>query len=476
MKLKAILKCGALAALSITAAGIPSAQLVAQSATLTSAATAVNLGVGKGTLVRLDRGMTDVFVANQRVADVQVRSDRLLYVFGVGAGETSIYATDAAGRIVYSANVRVAQNLDQIRDMLGMAMPGAAITVNSMSGMTLLSGTVASPQEVEEATRLVKALVGDGQAVVNKLKTATPSQVNLRVQFAEVSRTLVKELGLNLQAIGRNAGGGINFFMGRGRNFIQDNGNGTTTLVSRPDATSIFGDASLLGVDIAGMIDALEQDGLVSLLAEPNLTALSGETASFLAGGEFPIAVADGNGGISVEFKEFGVGIAFTPTVLDGGRISMRVRPEVSELSEAGAIRLDNISVPALNTRKAETSVELGSGQSFMIAGLMRNRIGTTQDKTPLLGDLPIIGALFKSDRFQRDETELVIVITPYLVQPSNTRLSLPTDELAAPNDAERWLLGRTFKGAKRPAPATNGIPAAGGTPTGAAAPGFSND
>lgn len=470
MKLKAIL-CGCAAALSLAAMATPATQ--AQDTTITSAASSLNVGVNKGTLIRLERSMTDVFVANQKIADVQVRSDRLLYVYGVGAGETTIYATDSAGRIVYSANVRVAQNIDQIRTMLGLAMPGAAITVNSMNGMTLLTGTVANPEEVEEATRLVKTFVGDSQAIVNKLQTATPAQVNLRVKFAEVSRSLVKELGLNLQAVGRNAGGGINFFLGRGRDFVIE-GAGGSTLTARPDATSIFGDARFLGMDVLGMIDALEQDGLVSLLAEPNLTALSGETASFLAGGEFPIAVSDGDGGIHVEFKQYGVGIAFTPTVLDGSRISLRVRPEVSELSEAGAIRLDNISIPALTTRRAETSIELGSGQSFMIAGLLRNRVGTTQDKTPLLGNLPIIGALFKSDRYARDESELVIIVTPYLVKPSNTRLALPTDGLAIPNDAERWLLGKTFKDAKAPVAEakTAGAPVVASTAT----PGFSND
>ena len=395
MKLKAIL-CGCTAALSLAAMATPATR--AQDTTITSASSSLNVGVNKGTLIRLERSMSDVFVANQKIADVQVRSDRLLYVYGVGAGETTIYATDGAGRIVYSANVRVAQNIDQIRTMLGLAMPGAAITVNSMNGMTLLTGTVASAEEVEEATRLVKTFVGEGQAIVNKLQTATPAQVNLRVKFAEVSRSLVKELGVNLTTIDNT--GGFLFGMARGRGtgaLTYDASAGTWTLNQSSGSTTIGGVASLFGLDVGAAIDALEQDGLVSLLAEPNLTALSGETASFLAGGEFPIAVSDGNGGISVEFKEYGVGIAFTPTVLDGGRISLRVRPEVSELSEAGAIRLDNISIPALTTRRAETSIELGSGQSFMIAGLLRNRVGTTQEKTPLLGNLPILGALFKS-------------------------------------------------------------------------------
>lgn len=465
MKLKAIL-CGCAAALSLAAMATPATQ--AQDTTITSASSSLNVGVNKGTLIRLERSMSDVFVANQKIADVQVRSDRLLYVYGVGAGETTIYATDGAGRIVYSANVRVAQNIDQIRTMLGLAMPGAAITVNSMNGMTLLTGTVASAEEVEEATRLVKTFVGEGQAIVNKLQTATPAQVNLRVKFAEVSRSLVKELGFSIESIGTN--NGFTFGLARGRDVI---GTGGLPLRNGSATSALFG-GNLLGLDISAMIDALEQDGLVSLLAEPNLTALSGETASFLAGGEFPIAVSDGNGGVHVEFKEYGVGIAFTPTVLDGGRISLRVRPQVSELSEAGAIRLDNVSIPALTTRRAETSVELGSGQSFMIAGLLRNRVGTTQEKTPLLGNLPVIGALFKSDRYSRDESELVIVVTPYLVKPINTRPVLPTDGLAIPNDAERWLLGKTFKGASKPVAeaATTGAPKVATSAT----PGFSNE
>lgn len=477
MKLKAILKCGAFAALTITAAGAPLAPTIAQDTTITTAATSLNIGVGKGTLVRLDRAMSDVFVANQKIADVQVRTERLLYVFGVGGGETSIYATDNAGRVVYSANVRVAQNIDQIRNMLGMAMPGAAITVNSMNGMTLLTGTVASPEEVEEATRLVQSFAGKEQTIVNKLQTATPAQVSLRVKFAEVSRSLVKELGINLTTLDNT--GGFLFGLGRGRgsDAISFNPNtGTWSFNQLPGATTLGAVTTLAGLDIGAAIDALEQDGLVSTLAEPNLTALSGETASFLAGGEFPIAVSDGNGGIHVEFKQYGVGIAFTPTVLDDGRISLRVRPEVSELSEAGAIRLNSVSISALTTRRAETSIELGSGQSFMIAGLLSNRLNTSQEKTPLLGDIPILGALFKSDRFRRDESELVIVITPYLVKPVNTRIALPTDGLAAPSDAQRWLLGRTFKSSGKPTATTNGVAAAGPARAATAAPGFADD
>jgi pilus assembly protein CpaC len=213
----------------------------------------------------------------------------------------------------------------------------------------------------------------------------------------------------------------------------------------------------LLGLDILSALDLAENDGRVHTLAEPNLTALSGETASFLAGGEFPIPMANGLSGTSIEFKQYGVSLAFTPTVLEGGRISMRVRPEVSELSNEGAIQINGFTIPSLTTRRAETTVELGSGQSFMIGGLLRNSSGNTMNKAPILGSLPIIGALFRSNAFKRNETELVIVVTPYLVRPVNaSQIALPTDGYRSANTAERVLLGTSEynqAGALRPQP-----------------------
>lgn len=490
--------------------------------TVQNAQNGIMLGVGKGTLIRLPRAMADVFVANNKIADVTVRSPTLLYVFGIGGGETSLYATDKAGNVVYSATVRVANNIDQIKTMLGLAMPGATIDVTPMNGMVLLTGTVASPSEVEEASRLVQGFVGKDTLVINKLKTATPVQVNLQVKVAEVSRSLLKEIGVNL--LSRDTSGGFLFGISRGRNIgtIADTDLSKFPLV---DASGLFGlpadslklpfdprsgqflfggttfspvnpaggattlnfAGKLLGLDLASALDLLEQDGVVTMLAEPNLTALSGETASFLAGGEFAIPAPSDDGRIVIEYKEYGVGLAFTPTVLDGSRIAMRVRPEVSELSSAGSITVNGITVPGLTTRRAETTIELGSGQSFMIAGLMRNRTNSDTDKAPWLGDLPIIGALFKSDRFQREETELVIVVTPYLVKPvSAEKIKLPTDGYQAPTDLQRWLLGRTFEGKSgtgpaaetrvlpKTAPATPAAPA----PAAAAAPapGFSTN
>jgi pilus assembly protein CpaC len=230
----------------------------------------------------------------------------------------------------------------------------------------------------------------------------------------------------------------------------------------------------LLGLDILGTLDIAATDGLATILAEPNLTALSGETASFLAGGEFPIPISQGNNAVTIEYKQYGVGLAFTPVVLADGRISMRVRPEVSQLSDAGAVNLANFRVPALITRRAETTVELGSGQSFMIAGLLQNTGNNSVDKTPFLGDLPVLGMLFRSTKFQRQETEVVVIVTPYLVRPVSGQLATPIDGYRSPNDLVRDIGGQTFSGVSGdhaptaiaapalPAPAGGAVPAPG--------------
>jgi pilus assembly protein CpaC len=229
---------------------------------------------------------------------------------------------------------------------------------------------------------------------------------------------------------------------------MQNNKEGSTTLGFA---------GRLLGLDILSTLDLNENSGMVKTLAEPTLVALSGETASFLAGGEFPIPTAQGINGTSVEFKEYGVSLAFTPVVLEGGRISMRVRPEVSELSSAGSIKLNGFEVPSLTTRRAETTVELGSGQSFMIGGLLSNTGNNSVEKAPFLGDIPILGALFRSTGFRRNETELVIVVTPYLVKPVNAdQIALPTDGYRDGNDAQRLLLDQRHdsrSGERRPGP-----------------------
>jgi pilus assembly protein CpaC len=429
----------------------------------------VTLSVGTGRLLRLNGSMSDIFIANDGIADVQVRSANQIYVFGKAAGETTIYATNAAGRTIYSANVRVGQNMASVDDMLRLAMPEAQIVATPMNGMILLTGTVATPADMEDATRLVQTYVGSGVQVISRLKTATPLQVMLKVKIAEVSRSLVKEIGINL--LTRDSSGGFLFGIGRGDPGTINVAKGPADPVTgvepetvtgftfkNPAKTTTLGFAgSLLGLDVLSTINLNEDSGLVTTLAEPVLAALSGETASFLAGGEFPIATSSGLNGTEIQFKEYGVSLAFTPTVLEGGRISMRVRPEVSEISSEGAITIGGTQIPALSTRRAETTVELGSGQSFMIGGLLRNNANNSVEKAPFLGDIPIIGALFRSKNFRRNESELLIVVTPYLVKPINaSQVALPTDGFRVPDEASRLLLdqrdnGRT--GEQRPGP-----------------------
>lgn len=458
-------------AISLVAATLVSAPAQQASAQATqNANSSIDLSVGRGRLISLSAPMTDVFVANDDVADVQVRSSRQLYVFGKKPGETSIYATDASGRVVYSTVARVGNNIETIDQMLSLAMPDAKISSNTMNGFVLLTGTVQSPDDAAEAERLVSAFVGEGTKVLSRLRTATPLQVNLQVRIAEVNRSLLKEISGNLLTRDRDGPLGNGFlggvFGGRTPGQVLYPGEGTPPVPAGTTAyqftqpsgiRSLTGAGRLFGVDLIGSLDAAERSGLVVTLAQPNLTAISGETADFLAGGEFPIPIPGNFAGTTIEYRKYGVSLAYTPTVLSNGRISLRVRPEVSELSTEGAIELDGFQIPALTVRRAETTVELGSGESFMIAGLMNNRSIGAIDKMPGLGDVPLLGMLFKSDSFRRGETELVIVVTPYLVNPvSANEIKLPTDAYQDTNDATRLLLNQPTSGVtggQRPIP-----------------------
>jgi len=459
----------ALAALALSLGSIAVATpAVAQSRAARPSET-LTLSQNTGTLVRLSSPMSDVFVANDQIADVQVRSSTQLYVFGKTSGETTVYATGANGRVVYAANVRVGTNAGSVGEMLRLAMPEASIQATPMNNLVLLTGTVAQPADVEEAQRLVQAYVGAGTQVVSRLRSATPLQVNLKVKIAEVSRSLVKQVGMNL--LTSDGTGGFKFGIGQG-GLIDPK---TSKVVIPASGTALTAAGKLFGLDILSALQLSEADGLVTVLAEPNLTALSGETASFLAGGEFPVPVSQSLGTVTIEYKQYGVGLAFTPIVLADGRISMRVRPEVSELSNEGSIQLNGYNVPSLTTRRAETTVELGSGQSFMIAGLLRNANTNNVDKAPFLGDLPILGALFRSTKYRRSETELVIIVTPYLVRPVSNQLALPTDGYRSPTSGDMVLEGQSYRGVSGPA-ATAPAPApamTGAATTATASPGF---
>lgn len=422
------------------------APLSAQAVTRPSQDIAISLG--RGQLITVPGRMADVFVANEAIADVQIKSTNQLYIMGKAGGTTTVYASDAAGNVIWSANIRVGSNIDSVDQMLRVAMPEAKIALSTFGSDTvLLTGTVAAPEDAAEAKRLVEAFMGKSTNVISRLKMATPLQVNLQVRIAEVSRSLVKTLNTNIQSADYT--NGFQFGIGQGTGAAQwtpggplgvnvtTGPTGSTVVNGRAGLTTLAGAGKLLGLNLLGTLDAGETAGLVTTLAQPNLTAISGETAEFLAGGEFPIPSSQGLGTTSIEYKKYGVSLSYTPTVLANGRISIRVRPEVSELGES--IRQNGFDVPTINTRRAETTVELGSGQSFMIAGLLKNSTSNTVQKLPGAGDVPILGALFRSTGFKRGETELVIVVTPYLVNPVDANdIKLPTDGYQAPNDVQR--------------------------------------
>lgn len=519
------------AAAAATPAAAGTARLrSARPAVAAAPASVVQVNTGRGRLVTLSRPMSDLFISDDTIADVQVRSPTQLYLFGKKTGETTLSATNKAGQVVYATTVRVGQNYDSIGQMLALAMPEAKIAATPMNGLVLLTGTVAAPDDAAEAERLVQAYVGEGTKVLSRLKTATPLQVNLQVRIAEVSRGFVKNIGANLMT--RDQTGGFNFGISSGRNpgsltaadlstyprgrvplpgggyvegaidpttgrIIDPRSTSVASIQQGPDRTTLGLAGRLLGLDVLSAFDLGETIGQVTTLANPNLTVMSGETASFLAGGELPIPLSQGLGAVSVEFKQFGISLSYTPTVLSDGRISMRVRPEVSQLSFDNAVTIGGTSVPGLTTRRVETTLELGSGQSMVIGGLLQNSHNNSIEKTPGLGNLPVLGALFRSNGFRRSETELVVVITPYLVRPVNNPgdIALPTDGYRAPTDLGRVLLGELEgKGsnAKRPvptmAPPMTPAPSAGvvtpapvtpsrsrSSKSDAAAPGFSN-
>lgn len=415
----------------------------------------VTLSTGQGTQVRLDSPIVDLFVADSTVADVQVTSPTQIYLFGKAAGQTTVYATNKAGQVVYSTNIRVGQNITGIDSMLRLAMPDAQIVATPLNGLVLLTGQVAQPVDAAEAERLVTAMVGEGK-VISRLTTATPLQVNLQVRIAEVSRDVSRAIGVNL--LTRDTTGGFLFGIAQGSpGTITDGIGGGTNFDFRnnPGRGTTLGVAGrLLGLDILSALDLAETEGLATTLAQPNLTALSGETASFLAGGEIPIPVSQALGTVTVEYKQFGISLAFSPIVLSDGRISLRVAPEVSQLSEAGSVRQNGFTVPSFTTRRAETTLELGSGQSFVLGGLLSQSTSNSVDKAPFLGDIPILGALFRSTSYRKQKTELVIVVTPYLVRPVNDRdIVLPTDGYRQPGIGETQLIGNTIGRANGPRP-----------------------
>ncbi len=401
----------------------------------------LELAVGQGVTIALPAPAGSAVVARPEVADVQVPTPQNLFVFGKAPGRTTVQALGPGGRILASYTVTVMPDIKGLRDDLA-GMPGSRVSL--VGSAILLEGEVPSPAAAARAAALALAAAGGkADGVINQLRIPMATQVNLRVRVAEVSRSLAREIGFNFDIFGQV--GGFALGLATGRQIVDASGQ---IVRDAGGASSFSASRRTDSLDMNAVIDALEQDGLVSILVEPNLTARSGETASFLSGGEFPIPVNQNLNGIVIEFKRFGVSLDFTPTVLDGGRIALKVRPEVSELNEAASVEIRDIRVPGLSVRRAETTVELGSGQSFAIAGLLRASQSNNVRAVPFLSDIPVLGALFRSTRFQRQETELVIIVTPYLVEPaaSPAHLAIPNQAVIPSADLGRLLGGKLTK------------------------------
>jgi pilus assembly protein CpaC len=401
----------------------------------------LTLEAGTGRVVSLGAPAASVFAADPRVAEVRPASPTSLFVLGVAPGRTTVAAIDDSGVAIAQYDVIVQPSsyaAAQAASAIGKLLPGRDVKVAARPNGLVLSGTLQTAAEADQAMQAARDFVSAGQTVENRLAVLAGQQVNLRVRIAEVSRNVMRNIGVNWTALGN---------IGKIASFPALALNANTAIA--PAALETGPNPVYLGANINGVIDALAQDNLAHVLAEPNLTAMSGETASFLVGGEFPIPIAQQGNEVSIEFKQYGISLAFVPTVESGGRINMKVRPEVSALTTLGAVQLSvgnsTIQVPALTVRRAETTVELASGQSFAIAGLLQDNTTLTGNALPGIGELPILGALFRSDGFQRNETELVIVITPYLVRGVSdpSQIKLPTDGWKPPNDLERLLLLR---------------------------------
>jgi pilus assembly protein CpaC len=414
----------------------------------TQGTASVAMEAGAGRIVTLPAPATNVFVADPKVAEVRPASATSLFVFGVGTGQTTVAAMDAAGQVVRQFDVTVQPSGFSAREAqaaIGRLVPGSRVQVRAQAKGLLLTGGVASPADAAQAVAIAKGYVADGGAVNNEMTVEAPIQVTLHVRIAEMSRQVVRNLGINwsaLGSIGSIAGTPALSFNANNNNLVCGIAGGVCQ-----------------GANFHGVIDALARDNLAHVLAEPNLTVMSGQAASFQVGGEYPIPVSQQNNQVTVSYKNFGVMLTFVPTVFSNGRINLHVRPEVSEISRQNSFNLGTagtvLTVPSLTVRRAETTVELGSGQSFAIAGLLQNSTLDSGDGVPGLQDTPLLGALFRKSGFDKTEKELVIVITPYVVRPVNNvaQLHLPTDNYTAPTDIERLLLMRQVADKRTPVP-----------------------
>lgn len=401
------------------------------------------IGLDKSVIVHLPRAARDVLVSNPKKLGAVVRSANMSYLIGKEIGQTNVFYFDAAGRQILSLEVRIERDLAGLKSMYRRLLPSSKIGVEAINDTVVITGSVANASQSKQAADIAQRLVGKPEQVLNMLSIRGKEQVLLRVRIVEMQRTTLKQLGVDLSAtfdIGAKA-------------FNLATVNPFSLLGTTLSNTLFAGGYQKGDTSVAAVVRAMERNGLLRTLAEPTLTAISGESAKFLAGGEFPVpAGRDRDGNITIEFKPFGVGLAFTPVVLSEGRISMKISTEVSELTTDGAFTVAGstsaaLTIPALKVRRAETTVELPSGGSLVMAGLIQENTKQNLNGVPGVKDLPVLGSLFRSRDYQSSESELVVIVTPYMVNPvARKKLVGPDHKFKQPHDINTFLLGHLNK------------------------------
>jgi pilus assembly protein CpaC len=419
-------------AAAITGLAPAQAREIELTASRTSAT--VKISIGKSESVRTEGSFGEVIVSDPDVADAIPMTDRSLSILGKKIGNARVSVYGEGKKLVGVFDIEVSYDTTRLGSELAQRFPNARFRVSSVNGRIMLAGSAPDAMTVDKAMIIAKQFGAD---VINSMKVNAPQQVMLEVRFVEASRSAGRELGVNWQAVQTS-------LLGGGTGIGAAVGTGALISGTAPFG-AVVGKMLSNGVQADTLLQALEERGVVRRLAEPNLTTLSGDTASFLAGGEFPIPVASNLGTISIEFKKYGVGLAFTPTVLADGVINLKIEPEVSQIDPTTVIRAGGITIPALIVRRANTTVELRDGQSFAIAGLLQSITSTDQKQLPWLGDVPILGALMRSASYQKKETDLVIIVTPRIVRPARPGdvLRTPFDNAKPANDPEFFLLGQ---------------------------------
>ncbi len=415
--------------------------------------TALDVPMNRAVVVESETPFAELSIANPAIADISSLSDRSIYVLGKAPGTTTLTLLDGTGKLITNVDVRVTTDLSEFKERLRQVLPDERIEVRSANDGIVLSGTVSSPGRLQRALDLAERYAPE--RVSNLMSVGGVQQVMLKVRFAEMQRTVSKSLSASLALQGNafNNNLGISGGANTNANSISQTASlgGTTPTISENNGSFLLG-FNAGSVEVGLLLEALETKGMVRTLAEPNLTALSGQEAKFLAGGEYPVPSRDDRtGSVSIEYKPFGVEMNFIPRVLDGGLINLEMQSAVSSIDPTNGIEVNAFRIDAFRRRETSTTVELRDGESFAIAGLLQDDFQDTAGQIPWLGDIPVLGALFRSADFQRSQSELVIIITAHLVTPTRGEaLALPTDRVVPPSEKDLFLNGRVARDGKK--------------------------